>query len=263
MPPKQPKPASSRKASAKPSKRHDESSDQSPVHSVSNHAPTKQSQILASSNPVASAPDGNLFNEIYNEQKLNHPLKIEDKWKLVPAFLRLRGLVKQHIDSFNYFLNVDMKQMVAANSLLTSDNPQHKDFFLRFTNIYVGKPMIEEDFRQRNLTPNECRIRDLTYSAPIYVDLEYSKGDTIVIRKQVSIGHMPIMLGSSNCWLTDMSHAELAKIRECPFDPRGYFIIKGSEKVVLIQEQISKNRIIIEVDPKKNLSAQVTSSTLT
>lgn len=74
---------------------------------------------------------------------------------------------------------------------------------------------------------------------------------------------MPIMLGSSNCWLIGKNNEELAKIKECPYDPQGYFIIKGSEKVVLIQEQISKNRIIIEEDPKKNLCAQVTSDSLT
>ena len=59
---------------------------------------------------------GNIFDEIYNEVEVNKPLRnLEDKWKLVPAFLRLRGLVKQHIDSFNYFINVDIKKMVAAN----------------------------------------------------------------------------------------------------------------------------------------------------
>lgn len=51
---------------------------------------------------------------------------------------------------------------------------------------------------------------------------------------KISIGDMPIMLGSSNCWLSGKSHEELAKIKECPYDPKGYFIIKGSEKVVLI-----------------------------
>eukprot|EP00351_Strombidinopsis_sp_SopsisLIS2011_P000867 CAMPEP_0116885612 /NCGR_PEP_ID=MMETSP0463-20121206/19071_1 /TAXON_ID=181622 /ORGANISM="Strombidinopsis sp, Strain SopsisLIS2011" /LENGTH=107 /DNA_ID=CAMNT_0004544425 /DNA_START=447 /DNA_END=771 /DNA_ORIENTATION=- len=70
------------------------------------------------------------------------------------------------------------------------------------------------------------------------------------------------MLGSSNCWLTGKSHQELAQMRECPYDPRGYFIVKGVEKVILIQEQMSKNRIIIEVESKnRNLCAQVTSST--
>lgn len=58
----------------------------------------------------------NDFHELYNEDQINKPIKkIEDKWKLIPAFLRLRGLVKQHIDSFNFFINIDMKNIVIAN----------------------------------------------------------------------------------------------------------------------------------------------------
>lgn len=45
----------------------------------------------------------------------------QDKWKLVPAFLQVKGLVKQHIDSFNYFVNVDIKKIVQANDKVTSD----------------------------------------------------------------------------------------------------------------------------------------------
>lgn len=47
---------------------------------------------------------------------------------------------------------------------------------------------------------------------------------------------MPIMLGSSKCILAGKSEEDLAKIYECPFDPKGYFIIKGVEKVILMQE---------------------------
>lgn len=119
----------------------------------------------------------------------------------------------------------------------------------------MGLPETSEDFVTNNLMPHECRIRDLTYSAPIHVDIEYTKGDRIHIRNNVIIGRMPMMLGASNCWLTGKNHNELALIKECPYDPRGYFIIKGVEKVLLIQEQMSKNRIIIEIDAKKNLCA--------
>ena len=103
--------------------------------------------------------------------------------------------------------------------------------------------------------PHECRVRDLTYGAPIYVDLEYTKGDRILLKREVEIGRMPMMLGASNCWLHGLNHEQLAKAKECPYDPRGYFIIKGVEKVLLIQEQMSKNRIIIEQDAKKNFCA--------
>lgn len=38
----------------------------------------------------------------------------------------------------------------------------------------------------------------------------------------------------------------------------GYFIVKGVEKVILIQEQLSKNRIIVEADRKGTVGASVT-----
>ena len=54
---------------------------------------------------------------------------------------------------------------------------------------------------------------------------------------------------------------ELAKMGECPIDPGGYFVVKGQEKVILIQEQLSKNRIIVDRDAKGNIHSSVTSST--
>lgn len=40
----------------------------------------------------------------------------------------------------------------------------------------------------KQTTPNECRLRDLTYSAPIYVDIEYTRGTQRVIRKDLLLG---------------------------------------------------------------------------
>lgn len=70
------------------------------------------------------------------------------------------------------------------------------------------------------------------------------------------------MLRSARCHLTGKSDREMADLGECPLDPGGYFIVNGTEKVILVQEQLSKNRIIVEADPKKDLvQASVTSST--
>jgi len=69
------------------------------------------------------------------------------------------------------------------------------------------------------------------------------------------------MLRSSKCLLSGKTDRELAAMRECPQDPGGYFVVKGVEKAILIQEQLSKNRVIIEQDPKKNPCASITSST--
>ena len=69
------------------------------------------------------------------------------------------------------------------------------------------------------------------------------------------------MLRSSKCVLNN-SGSEMAKMKECPLDPGGYFIVNGTEKVILVEEQLSKNRIIVEADEKKGIvQASVTSST--
>ncbi|KAF1329291.1 DNA-directed RNA polymerase iii subunit, partial [Globisporangium splendens] len=187
---------------------------------------------------------------------------VKDKWKLLPYFLQLRGLVKQHIDSFNYFTNVDMKNIVRAkaNNMVRSDaDPK---FFLQYTDIQIGSPSIDEEaFVSSSVTPHQCRLRDRTYAAPVYVSVRYRRGNKIVTNNKVLIGRIPIMLRSANCVLAEKGEAELAKLKECPYDPGGYFIVKGVEKVVLIHEQLSKNRVIIEEDAKQNVCASITSST--
>lgn len=196
-----------------------------------------------------------------NFEDLTKPIKtVEDKWKLLPAFLKVKGLVKQHIDSFNYFINVDIKKIMRANEKITTD--ADPVWYLKYLNIYVGSPDVEESFNiTKPISPHECRLRDMTYSAPITVDIEYTRGKQRIVRHNLPIGRMPIMLRSSNCVLTGKSPAELAALNECPIDPGGYFVANGTEKVILIQEQLSKNRIIVEADKKGTIGCSVTSST--
>lgn len=59
----------------------------------------------------------------------------------------------------------------------------------RYTNVTVGRPNVEEAFELvKSSTPHECRLRDLNYSAPITVDVEYTKGNQRVIKKDIIIG---------------------------------------------------------------------------
>ncbi|KAJ1798221.1 DNA-directed RNA polymerase III complex subunit Rpc2, partial [Coemansia sp. RSA 2399] len=200
-------------------------------------------------------------DEGLTKKKLSDPIPTAaDKWQLLPAFLRVKGLVKQHIDSFNYFIEVDMKKIVKANELVTSD--VDPNFYLKYTGIRVGMPeRMDADVANRSITPHECRLRDMTYAAPVAVDIEYTRGKSRVIRKGVVIGRMPIMLRSARCILTGKDEREMAEMQECPLDPGGYFIVRGTEKVILVQEQLSKNRIIVQKDSKGCISANVTSST--
>ena len=183
----------------------------------------------------------------------------QDKWELLPAFLKVKGLVKQHLDSFNYFVNVDIKAILAANSLVVSDvNPY---MFIRYTDIRIGRPYRNDmNLARALLTPMECRLTDFTYSALICVDIDYTHEDKVKKQKGVPIGSIPIMLRSDLCHLKGKNEAQLAKLGECPMDPGGYFVVKGQEKVILVQEQLSKNRIIVMTDSRKDMvSAEVTS----
>ncbi len=179
---------------------------------------------------------------------------------MLPAYLKVQGLVKQHIDSYNYLIEKEIKQIMLANQRITSE--VKPSWHLTYTNIFVGSPSVDDkDLYHKGVTPQECRLRDMTYAAPIYVDVEYVRGSSLVRAQNVCIGRMPVMLRSSKCVLRGKSEGELAKIQECPYDPGGYFVVKGVEKVILIQEQLSKNRIIVELDKKRQICASVTSST--
>lgn len=173
------------------------------------------------------------------------------------------GLVKQHIDSYNFFVEQEIKDIVKANRSIRSD--QEKDFWLEFTDIRVGTPTRNDytDFKARDeVTPMECRLRDMTYAAPVVVDITYSRDRKKIVRKDIPLCRIPVMLKSAKCCLSGANNAQMEVMNECPLDPGGYFIINGTEKVILIQEQLSKNRVIVEADEKTGgVSASVTSST--
>lgn len=152
-----------------------------------------------------------------------------------------------------------------ANRFVRSDVDSH--FWLEYTDIRVGMPTrkgeeqapvrqhgqpapksVRSTELKNQVTPNECRLRDMTYAAEIVVDIKYTKGRIIGTRKNVIIGRIPIMLRSSKCYLTDQSDKELARMDECALDPGGYFIVNGAEKVILVQEQLSKNRVLVDTE---------------
>ncbi|GMG30636.1 unnamed protein product [[Candida] boidinii] len=166
-----------------------------------------------------------LLEPMYKGKSLTDPIdNAEDKWNLLPAFLKVKGLVKQHLDSFNYFVDVDLKKIIEANEKVLSD--VDPEFYLKYLDIRVGyKSTASKDQIEVLLPPHECRLRDLTYSAPIYVDVEYTRGRKIIMHRDLEIGRIPVMLRSNKCVLSGRNEREMAYLNECPLDPGGYFIV--------------------------------------
>lgn len=108
-------------------------------------------------------------------------------------------------------------------------------YVLRFEQIYLSKPTHwEKDGAPSAMMPNEARLRNLTYSAPLYVDITKTvvREETVKVpHPKTFIGKIPIMLRSTYCILSGLSDRDLTELNECPLDPGGYFVVNGSEKV--------------------------------
>ena len=84
------------------------------------------------------------------------------------------------------------------------------------------------------------------YSAPLYVDITKTlmrEGEDPVETQHLKtfVGKIPIMLRSTYCLLNRLTDRDLTELNECPLDPGGYFIINGSEKVLIAQEKMATN----------------------
>ena len=154
----------------------------------------------------------------------------------------------------------------AANALLTVDKlkdplaavgtASHEyEVKMEFQNISIRKPTIfENNGSVQPMMPNDARLRNLTYSAPLYVDVKVtttyfdntSKTGQNVIKTRVfpnvHLGKIPVMVGSNYCLLKDQRYIHPSKVGECAEDPGGYFIVQGGERVIISQERMSENR---------------------
>jgi len=75
------------------------------------------------------------------------------------------------------------------------------------------------------------------------------------------IGKIPIMLRSTYCLLSGLTDRDLTELNECPLDPGGYFIINGSEKVLIAQEKMATNTVYVfsKKDSKYSFTAEIRS----
>ncbi|GMH42706.1 hypothetical protein BSKO_10625 [Bryopsis sp. KO-2023] len=189
----------------------------------------------------------------------------EDAWTVISAFFDSKGLVRQQLDSFREFLENSLQEVVTENGdVVIKPEAQHnpgdmdvyeeKEYRILFGQIYLSKPSFNEaDGETTVLFPREARLRNLTYCSPIFVDVRKVELTTLPggdvqeeeIGEKVYIGEVPIMLKSSFCSLDGLKSHELADLGECPYDQGGYFVINGSEKVLIAQERMANNHVYV------------------
>lgn len=125
---------------------------------------------------------------------------------------------------------------------------------LEFENVTIRKPTIfENNGSVQPMMPNDARLRNLTYAAPLFVDvratttmIDHTRGGIKEIRQRVfpnvHLGKVPVMVGSDYCLLRDQNYLHPSTLGECAEDLGGYFIIQGGERAIISQERMSENR---------------------
>ncbi|EMD41898.1 hypothetical protein CERSUDRAFT_110450 [Gelatoporia subvermispora B] len=226
--------------------------------------------------PTQSAPydeTGYGFEE--DEEEEYEEITQEDCWTVISSFFEQKGLVRQQLDSFDEFVQNTMQELVDENSDLILDQAdQHtgheadvtRRYEIKFGQIYLSRPTVTEaDGSVVPVFPQEARQRNLTYSAPLYIEIkkrvligredpdsatgdilwEPEQRETAEDTTKVWIGKVPIMLRSTFCILHNVQDSELYDLNECPYDSGGYFIINGSEKVLIAQERMATNHVYV------------------
>ena len=168
---------------------------------------------------------------------------------LIKKYFEEQSFVDSNIASFNNFIDKELQSIVEENKEVVPTIIPHNvdNFKIRFDKIWVTKPEITEaDGSKRKVYPVEARLRKITYSAPIFIEVSAHINDVQRESFTTQIGNLPIMLKSKACHLNKLNKEELVQHGEDPNDPGGYFIINGTEKVLISIEDLAANKLLVE-----------------
>src|SRR2546422_5288813 len=223
--------------------------------------------------------------------------------ELVEAFFRERSIVNHHIASFNDFLptidNPSSRMQRIVDSMRSSPEDDRRGIFkldedrtegdiieIRIgrrrddrgradldtkPTISVGTPIVKEaNGATHALTPMEARLRNLNYTAPIYLDFTVVENGIEREPERVHVGHLPVMVKLKKCSLhkenleiegelTESEYRQklIREFHEDPFDPGGYFIIGGTERALISLEDLAPNRVLVEFNERYGRKVEV------
>ena len=136
------------------------------------------------------------------------------------------------------------------------------DVIIELGKIRIGRPIVyEANGSQTESIPMMARLRNMTYSAPIYLEFTIVEEGMEIEEVEEEIGNMPVMVKSMLCNLhrhyltgegsSDDDYKNALKVKgEDPQDPGGYFIVNGTERVLVCLEDLAPNRVMVESEQR-------------
>ncbi len=176
---------------------------------------------------------------------------------LQKSFFEQRGLVRQHLDSYNEFVKHGLQQVIDEVGEINIDVPE-SPYKIKLNQAWIIDPqsritgpyLTEVDGTKHEIYPMEGRFRNLTYAAPISIEMTPIIDGREMETELVLVGKLPVMLKSKLCALSQLLPEELIEHGEDPNDTGGYFLINGSERVIVALEDLASNRILVDIDTR-------------
>jgi DNA-directed RNA polymerase subunit B len=168
--------------------------------------------------------------------------------ELIRSYFKEKGFIDSDLESFNNFVEHELQDIIQENKEIkpTIVPPNVDEFKIQLDKIWIEKPhIIEADGSKRDIFPSEARLRNLTYSAPLFLEISSHINGIQRESFQIQIGNLPIMIKSKQCHLYGLSKDKLIEAGDDPDDPGGYFIINGSEKTIIKVEDLASNRLLV------------------
>lgn len=168
---------------------------------------------------------------------------------LIKKHFEEEGFVKSNIESFNSLVEWRLQKLVdelgSISPAVLPSGAESVEF--KFGRIGVDQPrFIEADCVEHDLLPMEARVRDLTYSGSVFLEVFLFINGKEKEQAEVKIFDLPIMLKSKLCYLNSKNREQLIALGEDPSDPGGYFIVNGTERCLILLDDLAPNTIFVE-----------------
>lgn len=199
-------------------------------------------------------------------------LSSSDKvWTVIEKYFAENGLVKHHRDSFDSLIESIIPEVISENPPISHEATNLTDSVkveckVVFGSTFIDRPQfVETDGTTSYYTPMEARLRSLTYHAPMYVDVkktvkktnietQESREETVV--EKILLAWIPIMIQSSYCALKGKTPQEYG---ECMYDQGGYFVVNGTERVIIEQERMNNNNFYVFASKDDGITGEIRS----
>jgi len=188
---------------------------------------------------------------------------VNKHWAIIQDILSREGIARQHLTSFDEFLTKGLQEIINEIDHIDIENAEYP-YRIKLGRIQFKQPrMMELDGSVTHITPAEARLRNVSYVAPLMLEANVIEDGKTLESRFIHIGDIPVMVKSESCILRSFTQQKLIDYAEDPEDPGGYFIINGSERVIVGLEDLSYNKIIVDAEKvggKKVFKAKVYSS---